>query len=155
MPNSYFTLQEIQDASGDKINELLDIATGADPKTDQRLIDARDEANAEIDDNIRMHNTLPLTAVPESLRGYGIDLAVWKLVLKTRPDHAGQESVLFRKDDAMAYLEKHRDGVLSFAEPPESLKENRIDTTVVTLGSNTVTKAASDLASQQGYYGDW
>jgi phage gp36-like protein len=118
---SYATIQDANDMYGeDYVLTSVDRDSDGEPDT-TALTKALSKASSEIDSYLGVRYNVPLTTVPEIIKGYTIDIAIYKC--SSGPAAGLTEEKRQRYDDAIKWLINLSKGVTSLG-----LEETDADT---------------------------
>lgn len=102
MPSTYTTVAEMTSRLGERLQQILNVADGADVSANATLLAAIASANGSVDSFLRTRYDLPLTTTPDQLIDAASAIATYNMVAR-RPEIATEADVEF-KNDAMRYL---------------------------------------------------
>ena len=138
---AYATADTMVAAFGDKLQQALSVAAGADVSANAQLLAAIDAANDEADGYLRKRYTVPVTADTGALVRHCNSLAFYYLLVDTRPELVG-DATLARRDNAIGFFKDCAKGLVTFEFEPENRMETINTVETVQLGAATVSSGA-------------
>lgn len=150
---AYITTSTMASALGDKIYEILNVASGASISSNAALLDAIEEACAIVDGAVRAKYAPADVITNGILTGAAKAICRYKLVQKTRPELVPGEAVSQAYTDAMATLEKvakgSAKGGFDLAFQPSSRSEDLATAAIDTFQIGSATLADGERATRK------